>query len=178
VRAADGGSGRPAGTTIDIRREPFDSPVAQALVEELMADLDERYADDSADGDDPDVAAHFEVRVEQVTPPAGVFLVARLDGVPIGCGAVRPLKGGVPGVAEIKRMYTAPAARRRGVSRALLAELECEAAGLGYRRLQLETGLRQLEAIALYESAAYHRIPSYGQYMGHELSRCFAKDLE
>ena len=63
-------------------------------------------------------------------------------------------------------------------SRALLARLESEAAALGYRRLQLETGLRQPEAIALYESAGYHRIPSYGQYEGDELSVCFAKELE
>ena len=59
--------------------------------------------------------------------------------------------------------------RRRGISRAILARLEAEAAGLGYRRLQLETGLRQPEAIALYESAGYHRIPDYGQYAGDEL---------
>lgn len=162
----------------DISRESFDSPVAQALVDALMADLDERYAFDPADGDDPDVAAHFTVRAEHVTPPAGVFLVARLDGEPVGCGAVRPARGGAAGVAEIKRMYTAPVARRRGVSRALLARLESEAAALGYRRVQLETGLRQPEAIALYETAGYHRIPSYGQYEGHDLSVCFAKDLD
>jgi len=178
VTVAGGAAGPLSETAIDISREPFDSSVAEALVDALMADLDERYAEDFADGDDPDVAAHFTVRAEQVTPPAGVFLVARLDGVPVGCGAVRPVTGGAAGVAEIKRMYTAPAARRRGVSRALLASLESEAAGLGYRRLQLETGLRQPEAIARYESVGYHRIPSYGRYEGHELSVCFAKDLE
>jgi GNAT superfamily N-acetyltransferase len=188
VKAAHGAADPPAGTAIDISREPFDSPEAEALVDALMADLDERYAEDPADlderhaedpadGDDPDVAAHFTVRAEQVTPPAGVFLVARLDGVPVGCGAVRLVPGGAADVAEIKRMYTTPAARRRGVSRALLARLESEAAALGYRRLQLETGLRQPEAIALYGSVGYHRIPSYGQYEGHELSVCFAKDL-
>ena len=181
-RAVSERSERTMGTALDsaldITREPFDSPAAQALVDALMADLDERYAEDFADGDDPDVAAHFTVRAEQVTPPAGVFVVARLDGEPVGCGAVRPVTGGIPRVGEIKRMYTSPAARRRGVSRVLLAHLEAEAAVLGYNRLQLETGLRQPEAIALYESAGYHRIPSYGQYVGHELSVCFAKDLE
>lgn len=159
--------------------EPLGSPVAQALVGALMADLDERYAADGVgDGDDPAVVAHFVVRPEQVTPPAGVFLVARLGGEPAGCGAVRGLIGGPAGVGEIKRMYTTPAARRRGVSRALLTRLEAEAAALGYRRLQLETGLRQPEAIALYEAAGYHRIPSYGQYQGDELSVCFGKALE
>ncbi len=59
----------------------------------------------------------------------------------------------------------------------MLARLEPHAVALGYRRLQLETGHRQPEAIALYESAGYHRIPSFGQYAGDELSVCFAKDL-
>jgi GNAT superfamily N-acetyltransferase len=177
--SAAGGAADPlSDTALVVSREPFDSPAAAALVDALIADLDERYAEDPADGDDPAVAAHFTVRAEQVTPPAGAFLVAWLDGVPVGCGAVRPVTGGAAGVAEIKRMYTAPAARRQGVSRALLARLESEAAALGYRRLQLETGRRQPEAIALYESVGYHRIPSYGQYEGHDLSVCFAKDLE
>lgn len=59
----------------------------------------------------------------------------------------------------------------------MLARLEHHAVALGYRRLQLETGHRQPEAIALYESAGYHRIPSFGQYAGDKLSVCFAKDL-
>lgn len=167
-------------TGLDVRLavEPFESAEAQALVAELMADLDRRYAADGpADGDNPEVAGVYAVRAEQVTPPRGVFVVARLDGVAVGCGAVRPLLNGPEGVAEIKRMYSAPSARRRGIGRALLARLEAEASGLGYRRLQLETGLRQPEAIALYESAGYHRIATYGQYEGDELSVCFAKLL-
>lgn len=105
-------------------------------------------------------------------------MLARLTGEPVGCGGVRPLRGGPPGVAEIKRMYTAPSARRRGVSRAILARLEREAAALGYHRLQLETGVRQPEAIRLYESAGYDRVAGFGQYEGDELSVCFAKDLD
>jgi GNAT superfamily N-acetyltransferase len=172
---AAGAAGR---STLEITPEPFDSPVAQALVGELMADLDERYsADVVGDGDNPETVAAYTVRHEQVTPPAGAFLVARLDGQPAGCGAVRRLIGGPADVGEIKRMYTAPTARRRGVSRALLRALEDEATVLGFRRLQLETGLRQPEAIALYVAEGYHRIPSFGQYADDELSVCFAKDL-
>jgi GNAT superfamily N-acetyltransferase len=166
------------GVEVRLAVEPFDSPEVQALVAELMADLDRRYAADGpADGDSPEVVGLHAVRAEQVTPPHGAFVVARLDGVAVGCGAVRALVVGPGGVAEIKRMYTVPSARRRGISRALLARLEAEASGLGYRRLQLETGLRQPEAIALYESAGYHRIATYGQYEGDELSVCFAKHL-
>ncbi len=163
---------------LSIVAEAFDSPAAQLLIAELMADLDERYAADGpTDGDSPEVIGLHAVRAEQVTPPHGVLLVARLDGDPVGCGAVRPVLAGPPDVAEIKRMYTAPAARRRGVSRALLARLEVEAAALGYRRVQLETGLRQPEAIRLYESVGYHRIPDFGQYQGDELTVCYARDL-
>lgn len=158
--------------------EPFDSPVAQALVGALMAELDERYAADGpGDGDAPDVVERYRVRAEQVIPPRGVFLVARLAGEPVGCGAVRAVIGGPPAVAEVKRMYTALAARGNGISRALLSRLEVEAAILGYRRLHLETGVRQPEAIRLYTSAGYQPIPTYGQYAGDELSLCFGKDL-
>jgi GNAT superfamily N-acetyltransferase len=176
-----------------VEPEPFDGPVARALVAALMDDLDERYAADGpAEGEHHEISGVWAVRGEQVTPPQGVFVVAYLGGQPVGCGAVRPLvedaagrlvpvppehPGDATAIGEIKRMYTAPVARRRGVSRALLARLETEAVRLGYRRLQLETGDRQPEAIALYESAGYWRIPTYGQYKGDELSVCFAKDL-
>ena len=161
-----------------IGRAPFDGPEAQALVDALMSDLHERYSRDGPGaGDAPEIAQLWAVRTDQVTPPRGVFLVARLAGEPVGCGAVRRVLGEPEDVAEIKRMYTAPVARGRGISRALLAALEAEAVALGYRRLQLETGLRQPEAVRLYTSAGYDRIPDYGQYAGDELSLCFAKDL-
>ena len=59
----------------------------------------------------------------------------------------------------------------------LLRALEADAAALGFRCVQLETGLRQPEAIALYEAEGFRRIPSFGQYENDELSVCFAKDL-
>jgi GNAT superfamily N-acetyltransferase len=176
-RLAAGGADHVHGD-VTIGCEPFGSPAAQALVAALMADLDDRYAADGpGDGDAPEVVDRYRVRAEQVSPPQGVFLVARLAGEPVGCGAVRAVIDGPPRVAEIKRMYTAPIARGRGISRALLGRLEVEAAALGYRRLHLETGLRQPEAIRLYESAGYQPIPTYGQYAGDELSLCFGRDL-
>jgi GNAT superfamily N-acetyltransferase len=164
---------------LTIGREPFDSPDARALVDALAADLDARYAADGpGDGDAPEIADAWTVRPDQVTPPLGAFLVARLGCVPVGCGAVRRVpRGAPPHVAEIKRMYVTPAARGRGVARALLARLEAEAAALGYRTVQLETGMRQPEAVLLYRSAGYHRIPGYGQYATDALSLCFAKHL-
>jgi putative acetyltransferase len=166
------------GDGLTITAEPFDSPTATALLSDLMADLEARYAADGpGDGDDPEIAGAWAVRAEQVVAPNGAFVVAWLGGEAVGCGALRRILVDLPDVGEIKRMYVAPQARRRGVSRALLVHLEATAAALGYRRLQLETGFRQPEAVRLYETAGYHRIPPYGQYKGDELSICFAKDL-
>jgi GNAT superfamily N-acetyltransferase len=157
-----------------VRPEPYDGPIAGSLVAALVADVEERYAGDE-EPDDPE--AEWALAVDDVTPPRGVFLVAYIDGRPVGCGAVRPFPEAGHGVAEIKRMYTSPSARRRGVSRAVLAKLESDAAGFSYRRLQLQTGLRQPEAMALYSASGYHRIPNFGTWAASELTACFAKDL-
>jgi GNAT superfamily N-acetyltransferase len=173
---APAGSSAPA--DLSIGREPFDHPDTQMLVVAMMADIEARYAADGpGDGDAPEVASRWALHAIQVTPPQGAFLVARLAGEPVGCGGVRRVPGAPVDVAEIKRMYTVPTVRGRGISRALLAALEVDAAALGFRRLQLETGVRQPEAVRLYTSAGYHRIPDYGQYAGDELTLCFAKDL-
>jgi GNAT superfamily N-acetyltransferase len=81
----------------------------------MIIDIEERYAGEE-EADDPE--AEWAMSVDEVTPPRGVFLIAYLDGQPVGCGALRSLPPTGARVAEIKRMYTAPAARRRGVSRA------------------------------------------------------------
>ncbi len=169
----------PARRLITITEEPYDGPVGGGLVQELLVDLNERYADDVLTGqadapDDDDYLA--EVTPELVRPPQGTFLVASLDGDPVGCGAVKPLDSDST-IGEIKRMYTAPRARRRGISRALLVALEARAAELGYALLQLETGLAQPEAIALYESHGWHRITPYGHYKDSPQSVCFAKTI-
>lgn len=100
------------------------------------------------------------------------FLLALVEGRPVGCAALRPI--GVD-VAEVKRMYVLPSARRRGIARLLLAELEVKAARFGYTTLRLETGKRQPEAIALYESSGFERIRSYGSHVEDPLSVCFEK---
>jgi GNAT superfamily N-acetyltransferase len=162
---------------ITITEEPYDGPVAVAFVQELLRDLNERYADvdEADDPEDDDYLA--EVTPAMVQTPVGTFLVAWIDGEPAGCGALKPLDSD-PAVGEIKRMYTAPGARRRGVSRTLLVRLEEIAAALGYRRIQLETGEGQPEAMALYDSHGWHRITPYGRYKDSPQSVCFAKELE
>lgn len=152
----------------------YDDPDAVALVAALERDLDERYQDLDADMEaDP---ALLGVEPADVAPPVGAFVVARLDGLPVGCGALRALPGRRD-VGEIKRMYVAPAARHRGVARALLAALEVEARRCGYRHLVLETGTRQPEAMALYASSDWQPTERYGAYRAYESSRCYTKDL-
>ena len=78
--------------------------------------------------------------------------------------------------AEIKRVYVTPTARGRGVGHAILLELEAEALALGAKRIVLETGLRQPEAVALYRRQSFDVIPNFGPYVGSPLSLCMAKN--
>lgn len=166
---------------ITLTEEPYDSEAAVMLVAALHDEIDQRYFDMMAGWTEEERAADTvdeaaDVTGEMVRPPLGVFLVAWLDEVPVGCGALKPLDG-VGGVAEIKRMYTSPSGRRRGVGRAVLSELEDRARALGYRRAQLETGTEQPEALALYETDGWQRITPYGRYRDDPSSVCYAKDL-
>jgi len=99
--------------------------------------------------------------------PRAAFLVLRLDGQPVGCGALRPMEeAGFEDAAEIKRMYVAPEVRGRRLAAVILAELERLARAFGYARAVLETGDRNPEAIRLYERCGYQHIPPYGPYIG------------
>lgn len=160
---------------VDISPEPFDSPVALALTAEVQLEYVARYG-----GEDVTV-----LRVEEFAPPRGLFLVVRLDGVPVACGGWRRGDGsggaGGSGVdaddAEIKRMYVQPGVRGVGLARRLLAGIEDSARTAGCRRAVLETGDRQPEAVALYESSGYTPIPGFGVYRCHPSSRCYGKVL-
>ena len=143
---------------------------AALLIGELSAELAASYdfADDGSGAFTPD-----DVRV-----PRAAFLVARLGGRPVGCGALRPLdEVGTQSTAEIKRMYVTPDVRGRGIAGAVLYRLETIARELGYTRVILETGNRQTAAIRLYERAGYARIPCYGRYVNDPRSVCFGKSL-
>ena len=85
--------------------------------------------------------------------------------------------GGSRLTAEVKRMYVAPRARHRGLARQLLGHLERTAREAGAEVMVLETGERQPEAIALYESSGYVPIPGYGYYRDSPVNRCFARPL-
>jgi GNAT superfamily N-acetyltransferase len=139
---------------IEIRARHLAAPESQALVRAALADLGERYG---GSGDDTPIdPAQFEL-------PDGTFLVAYLDGRPVGCGGWRS-HGDDGETAELKRMYTAPAARGRGVARTVLTAVEESAREQGRKRIILECGDRQPEAIAMYIAAGYERIPNFGYY--------------
>jgi len=146
---------------------PLGGAEARTLIARLNAELTERYPN-AAD-------RHFGLTEEQVTCGSGVFLVASLDGEPVGCGALRRLDGGT---GELKRMFVAPEARRLGVGRGILDELERHARALGLERLVLETGDRQHEATAMYERAGFGRIPCFGEYEHSSASLCMEKSLD
>lgn len=132
----------------------YESAEAQALIGAILAELGERYG---GNGDDTPIdAAEF-------VPPAGAFLVAYLDGEPVGCAGWRS-HGDTGETAELKRMYTVPAVRGRGVARRVLAAVERSVREHGRKELILECGDRQPEAIALYQSCGYQRIENFGYY--------------
>jgi putative acetyltransferase len=133
------------------------------LVKLLDADLAIR------DGDDHAFYAQFNK-----TAALGHTLVAYHNDQPVGCGA---LKAFGETAMEVKRMYTLPQYRGRGIASAVLAALEAWAAELGCEKCVLETGQNQPEAIAMYQKQGYQRIPNYGQYAGVENSVCFEKKL-
>ncbi len=156
---------------VQLRDVSFDHPDAQRLIAEVQQEYVVRYGgQDSTPTDAVEFAA-----------PRGIFVVGYLDVRAVACGGWRAHDGDEPdfrdGDAELKRMYVVPAARGLGLARRLLADLECRAAAAGKRRLVLETGTKQPEAIALYTSAGYGEIPKFGVFRCEPDSRCFAKEL-
>jgi len=108
-------------------------------------------------------------------PPAGIFLVLRDDdGRAVACGGIVRFD---QERGELKRMYVVPERRGRGLGRRLLVELEQAAVRLGYRGVVLETGDLQPEALGLYETSGYQRIPCYPPYDSRALSLCFEKSF-
>ena len=152
-------------TDVEFAAAALDAPDSLELIEAVQQEYVVRYGG-------PDVT---ELAVAEFAPPQGIFVIGRDAGQPVACGGVRLVD---TNVGELKRMYVVPAARRRGIARALLEHLEYEARQLGATRLRLETGLHQPEAIALYASAGYVDGEPFGHYAGAPLARHLAKDLE
>jgi GNAT superfamily N-acetyltransferase len=153
--------------TVDIRRSTLASPDAARLIAALNAELTTTFPEPGA--------THFSLSDTQVAAGDGAFLVAYLDDVAVGCGAVRSLD---ETTAEIKRMYVDPSVRGRGIGRAMVEALEHEARLLGITTVVLETGTRLATAIKLYEALGYSQIPLFGEYLSSpNTSLCFGKLL-
>jgi putative acetyltransferase len=147
--------------------EPFDSRDVTALVHAQQEEMRGRYEGEADIGPTREAAMFQE--------PDGLFLVVRDDDDgAVGCGGICRFD---ETRAELKRMYVAPQARGLGLGRQVLEELEAHARRLGYRGIVLETGDRQPEALGLYASAGYERIPCYPPYSERSLSLCFEKTL-
>jgi GNAT superfamily N-acetyltransferase len=153
--------------SVDIRRSSLASADAARLIAALNAELKAAFPEPGA--------THFSLGHAEVEPGDGAFVVAYLDEVAVGCGAVRRLD---TSTAELKRMYVDPSARGQGIGRALVDALEREARRLGVTRIVLETGTRLAPAIKLYEGMGYARIPLFGEYLSSpDTSLCFGKSL-
>ncbi len=96
------------------------------------------------------------------------------DDTPVGCGSIKEYS---PLSVEVKRMYTTPQYRGKGIASMVLEELEDWAIELGYNTSVLETGKRQTEAVEFYKKHGYIITPNYGQYTGMDNSLCFEKKL-
>ncbi|BEV05840.1 GNAT family N-acetyltransferase [Chryseobacterium gambrini] len=101
-------------------------------------------------------------------------IVIYIDEIPAACGAFKKFD---EETVEIKRMYTNPDFRKRGLATAIVKELEFWAKELDYTKAVLESSLEQNEALSVYEKSGYTRIPNYGQYIGIDKSVCYEKVL-
>jgi DNA-binding MarR family transcriptional regulator/GNAT superfamily N-acetyltransferase len=127
-------------------------PDARRVVQAYVTELSHRFED----GFDP--ARGISATDDEVSPPAGLFLLATLHTEPVGCGV---LKFHQDASAHIKRMWVAPEVRGLGLGRRLLAELEAQAAVRGVRLLRLETNRALSEAISLYRTAGYREVAPF-----------------
>ena len=146
-----------------IRRTNSEDKDFIKLVRQLDKDLAER------DGDEHSFYHQFNkiVSIKHV-------LVIYEDGRAVGCGAIKEHE---TDTTEVKRMYTLPEIRGKGIASKVLIELEKWAKELLYTKCILETGKKQPEAIRLYEKSGYSITPNYGQYAGIRNSLCFEKNL-
>jgi GNAT superfamily N-acetyltransferase len=147
-----------------------DDPRAQPLLDELAVEYAQRYESTA-----PTVSAWLRsVPIAEFASPDGGFLIGEVDGVAVTGGAFQRFDADT---AELKRIWTDRAHRRRGLATALLVELENIIAARGYRRVYLTTGNRQPEAEALYESTGYTRLSEPLPSHGPVFPIAFAKDL-
>ncbi len=138
--------------SVEVAAEALDSTDARRCLDAYFRELKARFEGGfDADADD-------SARVEDMTPPAGLFVVARLDGDAVGCGGFKRIDRTT---GEIKRVWTAPSARGMGVARRMLRTLEAAAREAGLKTLRLDTNRALTEAHALYRGEGYREIARF-----------------
>lgn len=145
---------------------PHDEPVI-SLMHALAEEEAVLYADLG-----PDTFDSF--KPDDVLNGRGTLVIASLDGQLVGCGALRQMD---KESAEVNRLYVVPAARRQGIARAILGELQRRAAEFQYRKIRAETGNRQPDAILLYETSGFQRIQPFGSHADDPVSVFLEKTL-
>jgi putative acetyltransferase len=146
---------------INLVRTNSDNSDFRELVALLDADLQIR------DGAEHSFYAQFN-KIDKIRE----VVVAYENEKAVGCGAFKEFSADA---AEIKRMFVRPENRGRGIAGKILTELETWAKELNCSECVLETGVKQPEAIGLYQKSGYEKIPSYGQYLNVENSVCMRK---
>ncbi len=152
---------------IVVERRALDHPDVIDLIGELNTELRGRYPEPGAN--------HFTLTDADVAPGNGAFIVAYQSSRAVACGAVRRID---EQTAELKRMYTRPAAQGFGIGKGMTQHLIGVARDLDVSRLVLETGIRQPESIAVYQRLGFRPMPCWGEYANSpDTSACFALDL-
>jgi len=141
-----------AATTVAVAIEPPTSAEARRCLDSYFGELAERFER----GYDP--ANDLSASAENLAPPSGLFVLARLRGEPIGCGALKRIDAAT---GEIKRVWTAPSARGLGVARRILHRLEDEALAMGFVVLRLDTNKALTEAHAFYLKEGYRDVARF-----------------
>ena len=148
---------------ITLKRTNSDDADFQSLVRELDKELAIR------DGAEHAYYAQFN-KIDTIKH----VVVAYENENAVGCGAIKSFD---ENSMEVKRMFVPEDERSKGIATIVLKELETWAKELGFLKCVLETGLKQPEAIRLYEKNGYAKIPNYGQYAGMDNSVCFEKKI-
>ncbi|MDF5759026.1 GNAT family N-acetyltransferase [Spongiactinospora sp. TRM90649] len=149
-----------------LRTRAYDHPHSARLVRALFDDQTERYG----------YADPFESDPAVYASPRGLFLVGYLDDVPVACGGYRTYDLRTRTI-EIKKMYTLPNLRGHGLGERIITELERHALAHGAQRSILETGVRNVAALALYIGNGYQPTERYVRDRDPAINRAFIKDL-
>src|SRR5579862_6326585 len=142
----------PATDAVELTMESPEGADALACVAAYFHEIGARIAG----GFDPGVGP--SPSPTDMAPPHGAFFVARLAGTPVGCGGLKTL---APGIGEVKRVWTSPKARGRGVARAIMTALEGQARAMGLRAVRLDTNKALIEARAFYVGLGYREVARY-----------------